>query len=69
MRYKTYKRETAWAVLAYLFYIGLFGRIEVVEMLAWPFTLFVGTAFGMDWTANQFAGLKKGARSNEMDSK
>jgi len=50
---KTYKRETAIAVLFYIFYLGLYGRIEVLEVLAWPFMLFIGAAFGMDWAVKQ----------------
>jgi len=50
---KTYKRETALAVLLYLFYLGLFGRVEVLQVLAWPLMLFVGAAFGMDWARKQ----------------
>jgi len=50
---KTYKREAAIVVLFYLFYLGLYGRIEVVEILAWPFMLFIGASFGMDWAGKQ----------------
>ena len=50
---KTYKREAAIAVLLYLFYLGLYGRTEVVEILAWPFMLFIGASFGMDWAGKQ----------------
>lgn len=50
---KTYKRESAIAVLLYLFYVGLYGRIETLEVLAWPFMLYVGAAFGMDWAGKQ----------------
>ena len=49
MRDKTWKRETAVVCLLYLFYLGMFGRIEVVEILAWPVFLFAGAAYGMDW--------------------
>jgi hypothetical protein len=49
MRNKTWKRETAVMCLLYLFYLGLFGRLEVVETLAWPVFLFAGAAYGMDW--------------------
>lgn len=49
MRGKTWKRETAIACLLYLFYLGMFGRVEVVEILAWPVFLFAGAAYGMDW--------------------
>lgn len=50
---KTYKREAALVVLLYLFYLGLYGRIEALEVLAWPLMLFVGAAFGMEWTSKQ----------------
>jgi hypothetical protein len=50
---KTFKREVAVAILLYLFYLGLFGREAIVEMLVWPFMLYVGAAFGMDWARSQ----------------
>ena len=50
---KTYKRETAIVILFYLGYLGLYGRIEVLEILAWPLMLFVSAAFGMDWAGKQ----------------
>ena len=50
---KTYKRESAIAILLYLCYMGLYGRIEALEVLVWPFMLYVGAAFGMDWARKQ----------------
>jgi hypothetical protein len=50
---KTYKREVAVIVLFYLGYLGLFGRVEALEVLSWPFMLFVGAAFGMEWASRQ----------------
>jgi len=38
---KTYKRETAILTLLYLGYLGLYGRIEALTVLAWPLMLFV----------------------------
>jgi hypothetical protein len=64
MRIKTYKRETAWISLLFLFYLCLFGRVEVVEILTWPVFLFVGAAFGMDWVA-KFTSL--GGRNATLD--
>jgi len=64
---KTYKRETAFLVLCYLSYLGLYGRIEVVEILAWPLMLFVGTAFGMDWAGKQTTLTSR--KVNELDNK
>jgi len=49
MRDKTWKREAALLCLIYLGYIGLYGKVEVVDMLSWPIFLFAGAAFGMDW--------------------
>lgn len=64
---KTFKRETAIVCLVYLGYIGLVGRLEVIEILAWPIFLFVGAAFGMDWTEK--AVLTKENFSAKTDTK
>lgn len=48
-KYKTWKREAALLCLVYLGYVGLYGRIEVIDALSWPIFLFAGAAFGMDW--------------------
>ena len=56
---KTYKRETAFLILLYLMYLGLFGTIEALTIVIWPFMLFVGTAFGMDWASSQTDLVRK----------
>lgn len=65
---KTYKREVAVVALAYLMYLGLIGSVAVLEVLVWPFMLFVGAAFGMSWASSQTSivtkpkGLEKDAK-------
>jgi len=59
MENKTWKRETAILCLIYLGYIGIYGRFEVVDMLAWPIFLFAGAAFGMDWADKTTVVAKK----------
>jgi hypothetical protein len=56
---KTYKREVAVILLFYLAYLGLYGRVEVLEVIVWPFMLFVGAAFGMEWASKQTNLVKK----------
>lgn len=56
---KTYKREVAVMLLTYLAYLGLYGRVEVLEVIVWPFMLFVGAAFGMEWASKQTDLVKK----------
>ena len=50
---KSYKRETALLLVFYIFYIGVAGDFRVLEVVIWPFMLFVGGAFGMEWAAKQ----------------
>jgi len=65
---KTYKREVAVMLLVYLSYLGLYGRIEALEVLAWPFMLFVGASFGMEWASKQTDLVIK-RKDNELDKK
>jgi hypothetical protein len=65
---KTYKREVATMLLVYLCYVGLYGRIETLEVLAWPFMLFVGAAFGMEWASKQTDLVIK-RKENDLDKK
>jgi hypothetical protein len=65
---KTYKREVAVMLLVYLGYLGLYGRIEALEVLAWPFMLFVGASFGMEWASKQTDLVIK-RKDNELDKK
>jgi len=53
MTKKTYKRETAWAFILILGYIIGVGDVELLKVVVWPFMLFIGAAFGMDWAAKQ----------------
>ena len=73
---KTYKREVAIVVLLYLFYLGLYGNPEVVAVMVWPFMLYVGAAFGMDWARSQLSetdkynllgGSSRGLQSSRFD--
>jgi hypothetical protein len=68
---KTYKREVAIAVLLYLGYLGIYGRVEALEVLAWPFMLFVGASFGMDWARKQtdLVVKRKEYTDDELDKK
>jgi hypothetical protein len=68
---KTFKREAAIFVLVYLGYMGLYGRVEALEVIAWPFMLFVGAAFGMDWAGKQtnLVSKQKGYTDDELDNK
>jgi hypothetical protein len=50
---RTYKREVAVVLLVYLMYLGVMDATSVLEIVIWPFMLFVGAAFGMDWAAKQ----------------
>lgn len=60
---KTYKRETAWALLAALGGAFVYGHgagqdavIESAKFMATPVFLFAAGAFGMDALAKQFGG-------------
>jgi hypothetical protein len=68
---KTYKREVAVLVLVYLGYIGLYGRVEVLEVLAWPLMLFIGASFGMDWAGKQteLVSKRKEYTNDELNNK
>jgi len=65
---KTYKREVAVALLIYLAYLGLYGRVEALEVIAWPFMLFVGAAFGMEWASKQTDLVTK-RKTDDLDQK
>ena len=52
-RPKTYKREVAKILVGFLMYISLYGEPEVLKIIIWPFMLFVGAAYGMDWASKQ----------------
>lgn len=56
---KTYKRETAWALIIWAIYISVFGSVEALTVMIWPVFLFVGAAYGMDWASKQTDIVKK----------
>lgn len=45
---KTYKREAAVVLVAILSAQIYAGNVEMVNVLVWPFTVFIGGAFGID---------------------
>jgi hypothetical protein len=45
---KSYKREIAVILLAYLMYLGWNDQVSVLEVLSWPFMIYVLGAFGLD---------------------
>jgi hypothetical protein len=45
---KTYKREIAVVLLAYLMYLGFVDNYRVLEVVVWPFMVYVLAAFGFD---------------------
>jgi len=55
---KTWKRETAWAFIFILCYAIYSGDVEMVKVIVWPIMLFVGAAFGMDFTYKQYVETK-----------
>lgn len=63
-REKTYKRELAFTLVLYLFYLGFYDKVAVLEILAWPFMFFVGTSFGMDWASFQTTLATRGRRND-----
>ena len=50
---KTWKREIAMVLLGFIFYLGFIGDIAVLEVVIWPFMLYVGGAYGMEWASKQ----------------
>lgn len=50
---KTYKREVSILLLVFLCYLAFIGSVEVLQVLIWPFMLFIGASFGMDWASKQ----------------
>jgi len=62
---KTYKREVATALLTLLGYVVVIGNVEVLEVIVWPFMVFAGAAFGMDWAGKQ--GNELISRNNTRD--
>jgi len=50
---KTWKRETALALLLFVGVLAYEEKTEELEVLAWPVFLFAGAAFGMAWATKQ----------------
>lgn len=54
---KTWKRETAWAILAFLGVIvwqaAQHDPVEALRIIVYPAMLYVGAAFGMEWASKQ----------------
>jgi hypothetical protein len=57
---KTFKRETAWAFMLILGYIVYIENIALLQVVIWPFMLFIGTSYGMDWATKQTDFTKRG---------
>lgn len=53
MKNKTWKREVALILLGFLMYQAHLGNLEVLEVIVWPFMLYIGAAFGMEWARKQ----------------
>ena len=46
---KTYKRETALALLVWFVYVVETKDAEIIELLVWPIFTFLSLAYGMQW--------------------
>lgn len=46
---KTWKREVAAGLLAFLCYVAYTGDVEMAKVLVYPFTAFAALAYGLDW--------------------
>lgn len=51
---KTFKREVATVLLAFLCFIIFGGDIEMVKVIIYPFMAFAALAFGLDWGSKQW---------------
>ena len=60
---KTFKRELAIVIVLFLFYLCIFGSPAIVEVVVWPFMLYVGAAFGMEWAGGQLNEVSKNSIS------
>lgn len=43
---KTWSRETAFAMILFLCFLAYQGKVEELEILVWPFTIFTLAAYG-----------------------
>lgn len=53
LKQKTFKREVASFLLAFLCFVILGGDVEMVKVIVYPFMAFVALAFGLDWKTKQ----------------
>ncbi len=57
MEKKTFKREIAVCLVAFLCFIAWKAAeaepVETLKVIIWPVMLFVGAAFGMQWASKQ----------------
>lgn len=60
---RTFKRELAIVIVLFLFYLCIFGSPAIVEVVVWPFMLYVGAAFGMEWAGSQLNEVSKNSIS------
>ena len=60
---KTFKRELAVVIVLFLFYLCIFSSPAIVEVVVWPFMLYVGAAFGMEWAGSQLNEVSKNSIS------
>lgn len=59
MKQKTWKRETAWALLLFLGWVIIGEQdAEMAKVLVWPTFTFAGLAFGLDWNSKQLRSDK-----------
>ena len=60
---RTWKRQLAFTMFLCLCFLGFTDKVEALGLVVWPFTLFIGAAFGMDWARGQGSELFKGTRT------
>ena len=47
MTHKTFKREYAGGLFVVLMYLVLYDKVEMVEIVIWPFLSFIATSAGL----------------------
>lgn len=62
---KTYKRELSVILLLYLMYLGYIDNYRILEIMVWPFMLFVGGAFGLESYSRQILPAQPRPRDAE----
>lgn len=61
---KSYKREFAVVMWLHLVYLTIYGSLEMVNILIWPYTAFLLAAFGLQSIATQTDLFKKAPTSD-----